>query len=72
MNRRRLLCFESELGFPTWILFIETGYGVKEIRIYDNLEGGIIPEGLVKELKEVISKWVSKYPCFEWLDEEED
>jgi len=72
MIKRRLLCFETEPNFPTWILFIETGYGVKEIRIYDNSEGGIIPEGLVKELKAVFDRWVSNYPCFKWLEDEEE
>ena len=70
MIKSRLLCFETEPNFPTWILFVSDD-GVKEVRIYDN-NGGIIPEGLVRDLEGVFRKWVSKYPCFEWLDEEED
>jgi len=70
-----LYCFEPEPCFPVWVSFVgKDANNIKEIRIYDTLGRGdvFLPEGFVREIREVVNRWVSKYPCFRGLEEEEE
>jgi len=43
---------------------------IKEIRIYDHFGDGIfLPLGLVEEIREIVKRWLAKYPCFRDIEE---